>query len=89
MIPTKLARLATSLVVFTLVSAASGADSTSKRPNIVFIFSDDHAYQAISAYGDPRHLNETPSIDRLGKEGMRFDRCLVPIPSAGPAARPS
>jgi arylsulfatase A-like enzyme len=56
-----------------------------KRPNILFIFSDDHAYQAISAYGDPRKLNETPGIDRLAKEGMRFDRCLVPNSICGPA----
>src|SRR5258708_5654289 len=85
MIPTKLATLATSLVVFTLACVARGADSVPKRPNIVFIFSDDHAYQAISAYGDPRHLNETPNIDRLGKEGMRFDRCLVPNSICGPS----
>lgn len=56
-----------------------------KQPNIVFIFSDDHAYQAISAYGDPRKLVETPNIDRLGKEGMRFDRCIVPNSICGPS----
>ena len=36
-------------------------------PNIVFIFSDDHAFQAISAYGDARKLIDTPNIDRLSK----------------------
>lgn len=41
-----------------------------KRPNIVFIMSDDHAYQAISAYGGS--LIETPNIDRLAREGMLF-----------------
>lgn len=55
------------------------------RPNIVFIFSDDHAYQAISAYGDPRRLLETPQLDRLAKGGMRFDRCLVPNSICGPS----
>src|SRR5262249_49117268 len=54
-------------------------------PNIVFIFSDDHAYQAISAYGDPRKLLDTPNIDRIAKEGMRFDRCLVPNSICGPS----
>lgn len=54
-------------------------------PNIVFIFSDDHAYQAISAYGDPRELIRTPNIDRLAKEGMRFDRCLVTNSICGPS----
>ncbi len=56
-----------------------------KRPNIVFLFSDDHAYQAISAYNDPRKLIETPSIDRIGRQGMRFDRCLVPNSICGPS----
>ena len=51
----------------------------------MFIFSDDHAYQAISAYGDARKLNETPNIDRLAREGMRFDRCLVPNSICGPS----
>src|SRR5215475_12043262 len=64
-------------------SAAFGADA--KKPNIVFIFSDDHAFQAISAYGDPRKLNETPNIDRIGKEGVRFDRCVVPNSICGPS----
>ena len=58
---------------------------TNKPPNIVFIFSDDHAYQAISAYNDPRRLIDTPHIDRLGKEGMRFDRCVVPNSICGPS----
>jgi len=55
------------------------------RPNIVFIFSDDHAYQAISAYGDPRKLLDTPNIDRIAKEGVHFDRCLVPNSICGPS----
>lgn len=45
------------------------------RPNILFIMSDDHAYQAISAYG--RGLNKTPNIDRLAKEGALFTRACV------------
>ncbi len=54
-------------------------------PNIVFIFSDDHAYQAISAYGHPLKLLETPNLDRIAKGGMRFDRCLVPNSICGPS----
>ncbi len=54
-------------------------------PNIVLIFSDDHAYQAISAYQDPRKLVETPNIDRLARQGMRLDRCLVPNSICGPS----
>ncbi|MEN2282097.1 sulfatase [Algoriphagus sp. SE2] len=44
-------------------------------PNILFIMSDDHAYQAISAYGTG--LNETPNIDRIAKEGALFTRATV------------
>ena len=45
------------------------------RPNILFIFSDDHAYQAISAYG--HGIDHTPNIDRLAREGMIFHDALV------------
>jgi len=44
-------------------------------PNIVFIMSDDHAYQAISAYG--HELNDTPNIDRIANEGALFDKGFV------------
>jgi arylsulfatase A-like enzyme len=56
-----------------------------RRPNILFIFSDDHAFQAIGAYGDARRLVSTPNIDRLASEGMRFNRCLVTNSICGPS----
>jgi arylsulfatase A-like enzyme len=43
--------------------------------NIIFIMSDDHAYQAISAYSD--HLIKTPQIDRLADEGIMFTNACV------------
>ncbi len=46
-------------------------ERTLKQPNIIFIMSDDHAYQAISSYGST--LNQTPNIDRLAEEGVRFN----------------
>lgn len=45
------------------------------KPNIIFIMSDDHAYQAISAYG--HGLNHTPNIDRIAEEGAIFSRATV------------
>ncbi|MHA1370787.1 MAG: sulfatase family protein [Promethearchaeota archaeon] len=52
----------------------------SNRPNIIFIMSDDHASHAISAYtkNDPLRpvINETPNIDRIAREGMRFNNCF-------------
>lgn len=50
-------------------------DSTTKRPNIIFIMSDDHAYQAISAYGSK--LIKTPNIDKIANEGMLFTNACV------------
>jgi len=49
----------------------SAADSAKpKRPNILFIMSDDHAFQAIGAYGS--RINKTPNIDRIANEGALF-----------------
>lgn len=45
-----------------------------EQPNILFIMSDDHAFQAISAYDN--RLIQTPNIDRLAQGGMRFDCCF-------------
>ena len=50
--------------------AKEGASGAAPRPNILYIMADDHAYQAVSAYG--YGLNPTPNIDRLASEGMRF-----------------
>ncbi len=56
---------------FLVVLSARAAD----RPNILFIFSDDHAQHAISAYGSK--VNTTPHMDRLAKEGARFANSFV------------
>jgi arylsulfatase A-like enzyme len=45
-----------------------------KRPNILFIMSDDHAAHALSCYDSK--INATPQIDRIANEGMRFDNCF-------------
>src|SRR5579871_4915403 len=54
-------------------------------PNILFILADDHGTQAVSTYGDDSRLNHTPNIDRIGREGVRFDRCLVTNSLCGPS----
>ena len=61
------------LLIFILISCQR--DTKIDRPNIVFIMSDDHAYQAISAYG--YGLNNTPNIDRIATEGVIFKRGFV------------
>ncbi|WP_418502334.1 sulfatase [Flagellimonas sp.] len=61
-------------------------DENPKRPNIVFIISDDHAYQAISAYGGRlAQVAPTPNIDRIAEDGMLFENCLVTNSICGPS----
>ena len=59
-----------------MMLAAPGMAADSPRaPNFLYIMADDHAAQAISAYGSK--LNKTPNIDRIAKDGMRFTNCFV------------
>ena len=60
------------LFVFTDFSVS---DKEFKRTNILFIMSDDHAYQAISAYDNT--LIKTPNIDRIANEGFLFTNASV------------
>ena len=46
----------------------------SKRPNILFIMTDDHASHALSCYGSV--TTRTPHLDRVANEGMRFKNCF-------------
>ena len=58
--------------------ASACAQTPQEPPNIIFVFADDHAFQAIGAYGGRlASLDPTPNIDRLADEGMRFDSAFV------------
>ena len=63
---------------FLLLLSGNGVGNTpaqlGSRPNIIFIMADDHGLQAISSYGSK--LINTPGIDRLAKEGVRFVNCF-------------
>jgi len=65
-------------LVFILVCAVQA-----QRPNIVLIVSDDHSYQTISAYGSK--FMQTPNIDRIANEGIRFDKAYVTNSICGPS----
>ncbi|WP_338088596.1 sulfatase [Pontibacter litorisediminis] len=64
-------------------SFAASAQQQDKKPNIVIIVSDDHAFQAISAYGG--NLMQTPNIDRIAKEGATFNKAYVTNSICGPS----
>src|SRR5687767_1215735 len=74
------------LVALLFILAACSRPETKvadTRPNIIIIVTDDHAKNAVSAYGSK--LINTPNIDRIGKEGIRFDNAFVTNSLCGPA----
>jgi len=66
-----------------LLFCVAFADCFAQQPNIIYIMSDDHDRQAISAYS--KTLIHTPNIDRIANEGMRFNNAFVGNSICGPA----
>jgi len=66
-----------------LVSCSRTGRAAERRPNILLIFSDDHAAHAVGCYGS--RINQTPNLDRLAKQGMRFANCLCTNALCGPS----
>jgi len=59
------------------LGVARAASAENRRPNILYIMSDDHAAHAISAYGSRlAKVAPTPNIDRLANEGFLFENCF-------------
>ncbi|MGB0991394.1 MAG: sulfatase/phosphatase domain-containing protein [Akkermansiaceae bacterium] len=77
----------TTLLLTTLYSLlTTAAPAAANRPNILFLFSDDHAINAISAYGGPlAKIAPTPGIDRLAKEGLISHRTYCANSICGPS----
>ncbi|MFT4031936.1 MAG: sulfatase [Siphonobacter sp.] len=71
------------IITLFAASVAFGSAWAQQRPNVIFIFSDDHAYQAISAYGNK--LVQTPNIDRIAKEGALLTNNVVTNSICGPS----
>ena len=63
------------VLLLTACQTKNELPTTEVRPNILFIMTDDHAEQAISAYGS--QLIQTPNIDRIAQEGMLFNNSFV------------
>ena len=72
--------LSACLLWLAMSAAALAADT---RPNILFVFSDDHALQAIGAYGSK--INQTPNLDRLAQEGGVFHNSFCANSICGPS----
>jgi len=78
------------LILITLSVVLIGCSGTqndetvtkAKKPNIILIVADDLGYSDLSSYGSP--LIETPNLDRLAQEGMRFTRGYAAAPLCSP-----
>ena len=82
----KLISLRTFLSALCILLVCHNQSSGDQKPNIVFIFSDDHAPHAIGAYnGWLKSVNPTPRIDELAKQGMLFEKSFCTNSICGPS----
>jgi hypothetical protein len=76
---TGLSAIVLSVLLVTLVTAdEQGRDRPISRPNIIFIMADDLGYGDLGCYG--QKWIQTPNIDRMASEGMRFTHCYAGAP---------
>ena len=71
------------LAALSLVSCNSQKKEEVRQPNIIFMMTDDHTPQAMSCYGG--NLIQTPNMDRIANEGIRFDNCYAVNALSGPS----
>ena len=82
----KLISLRTFLSTLCILLVCHKQSIADQKPNIVFIFSDDHAPHAIGAYnGWLKSVNPTPRIDELAKQGMLFEKSFCTNSICGPS----
>ena len=74
------------LVLFVLNSFGQNELEQNKRPNVIFILSDDHATNAITAYSNRfKEISPTPNIDRIAKEGAILTNTFSTNAICGPS----
>jgi len=67
--------IGTSAALLAVAACKTAPQETRERPNILYIMTDDHSFQTISAYGGT--LINTPNIDRIASEGIIFTNSFV------------
>ena len=77
------------LVATGVLSVAGASAQKAERPNIVFIISDQHQFEALGCYGAQNRTitgeSPTPNIDRMAREGVVFTNCYTPSPLSAPS----
>lgn len=81
-LPVMLGIIISSLLLISIGLTEANANQQ-KRPNILFIFTDDHASHSMSCYGSK--INQTPNLDRIAREGMLFNNCFCTNSICGPS----
>ena len=65
-------------VIAFIAARANAADAAAaKRPNILFIYTDDQSYKTLSCYGAAPEWAKTPNVDALAQRGVRFERSYL------------
>ncbi|MDX1947314.1 MAG: sulfatase-like hydrolase/transferase [Pirellulaceae bacterium] len=59
------------------IALGASAALAANRPNILFIYSDDHSYKTVSCYPEAYKFAKTPHIDALASRGVRFTHCYL------------
>ena len=67
----------------TLASTARSAERPVRRPNVLWLFTDEQRTDSLGCYGSP--WAHTPALDRLADEGVVFANAVTPSPVCGPA----
>jgi len=75
--------MACGAAAITSASIFNRCTASAKRPNILFIMTDDHASHAMSCYGST--INKTPNLDRIANNGIRFTNCFCTNSICGPS----
>lgn len=70
------------LLFLILIVCSFSASAQKKQPNIIFVMADDLGWGELGAYGNT--FNETPNLDRLASEGVKFDKAYAAAPNCSP-----
>ncbi len=72
-----------SILLFSPLYSQQAGNTAPQKPNIVFIFADDLGYKDLGCYGNP--FNQTPHLDTLAQQGMKFTQAYVASPVCSPS----
>ena len=86
-LPAFFSRLCAASYVLAAIVGCQGPEPSASRPNIIFLLTDDQRADALSIAGNP--ILQTPHIDKLANDGVRFTEAHVVALCACPAARVS